>query len=114
MHTQHRPPGLKKAAQHAASAMATSSLAAALLLSPSPASAEMTYVTLPASVIPGVFAAQKTMIEAWTIVGEAFVDDEVCLHDRAHVDTHSFGQGQVPRSMIHQMPCHECYATFNT
>ena len=35
----------------------------------------------PASPDPAIFAAQKTMVEAWTIVGEAFVDGSFNHHD---------------------------------
>ena len=30
---------------------------------------------LPASPVPEVYSAQETLIEAWSIVGESFVDD---------------------------------------
>jgi hypothetical protein len=36
---------------------------------------------LPASTDPAVFAAQRTLVEAWTIVGQAFVDPSFNGHD---------------------------------
>ncbi|CAL8463172.1 g2706 [Coccomyxa elongata] len=55
--------------------MAASSLAASLLLlAQSPAIAEQTIVRFPASPNPGIFAAQKTLVEAWTIIEDAYVD----------------------------------------
>lgn len=58
---------LKRAAAAAAGA------ACALSLSLSPVEAE-TLVRLPASTNPSIFAAQRTLVEAWTIVGDSFVD----------------------------------------
>lgn len=49
--------------------------AVALALLVGSAYADGTIVRLPASPDPQVFAAQRTMVEAWTIVGESFVDD---------------------------------------
>lgn len=45
---------------------------------------------LPASTDPNIFAAQRTMVEAWTIVGESFVDPTFNGHNweeelRAHM-----------------------------
>lgn len=37
--------------------------------------------SLPASTDPGIFAAQRTLVEAWTIVGQAFVDASFNGHD---------------------------------
>lgn len=36
---------------------------------------------LPASSNPEIFAAQRTLAEAWTIVGESFVDESFNGHD---------------------------------
>ncbi|KXZ54634.1 hypothetical protein GPECTOR_4g699 [Gonium pectorale] len=47
----------------------------------SPALAASELVRLPASTDPGVFAAQRTLAEAWTIVGRAFVDPTFNGHD---------------------------------
>jgi len=38
----------------------------------------------PASANPSVFAAQQTMVEAWTIVGEVFVDARFAGHNWDH------------------------------
>lgn len=38
----------------------------------------------PASVNPAIFAAQQTMVEAWTIVGETFVDSRFAGHNWDH------------------------------
>lgn len=61
---------LKMASQGLASALAVSLLAA-----PASCAAEgSNIVRLPASANPELFAAQKTMVEAWTIVRDSFVD----------------------------------------
>ena len=42
------------------------------------------YITacrFPASANPAIFAAQQTMVEAWTIVGEVFVDARFSGHN---------------------------------
>ena len=47
---------------------------------------------LPASTVPEVFSAQQTLMEAWSIVGEAFVDVKFNGQDwtqqlRSHMQT---------------------------
>ncbi|KAG2449527.1 hypothetical protein HYH02_005669 [Chlamydomonas schloesseri] len=53
--------------------------ALSLILSPAIAASEL--VRLPASTDPAVFAAQRTLVEAWTIVGHSFVDPGFNGHD---------------------------------
>ncbi|KAG2431731.1 hypothetical protein HXX76_009227 [Chlamydomonas incerta] len=53
--------------------------ALSLILSPAIAASEL--VRLPASTDPAVFAAQRTLVEAWTIVGHSFVDPAFNGHD---------------------------------
>jgi carboxyl-terminal processing protease len=48
--------------------------AAAALLLTSPASADVEQLAFPVSPDPSIFAVQRTLVEAWTIVTEAFVD----------------------------------------
>ena len=42
------------------------------------------FCRFPASANPAVFAAQQTMVEAWTIVGEVFVDARFAGHNWDH------------------------------
>ncbi|GIL52993.1 hypothetical protein Vafri_8708 [Volvox africanus] len=62
----------------AAAALGTTT-ALSLILSPALAASEL--VRLPASTDPAIFAAQRTLVEAWTIVGQAFVDPSFNGHD---------------------------------
>ncbi|GAB4819206.1 hypothetical protein N2152v2_006252 [Parachlorella kessleri] len=48
--------------------------ATAAVLLPSPALAEQTVLSFPVSSNPEVFDIQRTLVEAWTICTEAFVD----------------------------------------
>lgn len=66
--------GLKKLATAALGTTA----ALSLLLSPVGASE---LVRLPASTDPAIFAVQRTLVEAWTIIGQSFVDPSFNGHD---------------------------------
>ncbi|KAJ9519435.1 hypothetical protein QJQ45_023077 [Haematococcus lacustris] len=67
-------PGLtQRIAREAGLAVAGLAAASLLLTQCGPACAD-TLIRLPASKNPEVFAAQRTLVEAWTIVGESFVD----------------------------------------
>ena len=44
----------------------------------------LVFCRFPASANPAVFAAQQTMVEAWTIVGEVFVDARFAGHNWDH------------------------------
>lgn len=57
--------------KHVATALCAGAIAFPALAEPA------TVVRLPASPNPGVFAAQKTLVEAWQIVGETFVDNDL-------------------------------------
>lgn len=70
---------LKKLHQHAVAV----GLSAALLASCLSAGASE-LLRFPASANPAVFAAQQTMVEAWTIVGEVFVDGKFAGHNWDH------------------------------
>ncbi|GLC33706.1 hypothetical protein PLESTB_000106100 [Pleodorina starrii] len=70
---------LQELAKRIAAAALGITTALSLLLSPALAASEL--VRLPASTDPAVFAAQRTLVEAWTIVGQAFVDPSFNGHD---------------------------------
>ncbi|EFJ47344.1 hypothetical protein VOLCADRAFT_92124 [Volvox carteri f. nagariensis] len=72
-------PGLKEIAKRIAAAALGTTTALSLILSPAFAASEL--VRLPASTDPVIFAAQRTLVEAWTIVGQAFVDPRFNGHD---------------------------------
>mmetsp|Transcript_25512 Transcript_25512/g.55512 ORF Transcript_25512/g.55512 Transcript_25512/m.55512 type:complete len:585 (+) Transcript_25512:49-1803(+) len=68
---------LQKVGAAAMSVVLGGALMAAPMVAPPPAPAETQMLRLPASSDPGIFAAQRTMVEAWTIVGETFVDENL-------------------------------------
>ncbi|KAK9826495.1 hypothetical protein WJX81_006338 [Elliptochloris bilobata] len=68
------------ALQAAAKAGVAAAAAAALLVGqPGPSVADV--LRFPASTDPAVFTAQKTLVEAWTIVSKAYVDSEFGGHE---------------------------------
>ncbi|GIL83336.1 hypothetical protein Vretimale_11309 [Volvox reticuliferus] len=71
--------GFKDFAKRIAAAALGTTTALSLILSPAFAASEL--VRLPASTDPAIFAAQRTLVEAWTIVGQAFVDPSFNGHD---------------------------------
>lgn len=68
--------GLEQLVHKAAACAGAALCAASLLLTPPALSDEYgsTVIRLPASDNPGIFVAQQTMVQAWSIVGESFVD----------------------------------------
>ncbi|GFR48940.1 hypothetical protein Agub_g10947 [Astrephomene gubernaculifera] len=70
---------VKNVMKRVASAALATTTALSLLLSPALAASEL--VRLPASTDPAIFAVQQTLVEAWTIVSRAFVDQNFNGHD---------------------------------
>lgn len=57
-------------------ALSMAVICAPMVSTPAPAMAEPVIIRIPASKDPEVFAAQQTLVEVWSIVGETFVDPD--------------------------------------
>ncbi len=70
---------LQRAVQRVGSFAAAASLSALLLVAPS--FAEEQIIRFPASNDPAVFGVQKTLVEAWQIIRDVYVDGSFANHD---------------------------------